>query len=177
MALSTKKQQQNKIKRQQKRKQQLQRKMMPSLAIHECPIEMSLVYERLWDDGVGSITIVRRASNGKLYMGSFLLDVWCLGVKDTFVRSIGREELSHYFSQYPAEHYSAEYCKSLILAAERYGAKNGFKANIDATARRFINNIQEEPGQHSFEFGKDGKPLYVVGPYDQELLPELIDDK
>jgi len=177
MALSTKQQQQKKLKRQEKRKQQLQRKIIPTLAIHECPIEMAVVYERLWDDGIGPVAIIRRASNGKLYMGNFLLDVWYLGVKDVFVRSISREEMSHYFSQHPTQNYSPEYCKSLILAAERYGAENGFKANIDAVARRFIRNIREEPGQHSFQFGKDGAPFYVEGPYDQELLPELMGDR
>ena len=48
----------------------------------------------------------------------------------------------------------------------------GFRANMDDQALRFIANIPVNKDVE-FTFGKDGKPFYVEGPYDFELISKM----
>ena len=50
------------------------------------PIVQTFVGARLWKDGMSSLIIVRQESEGRLICAVFLVDVYCLGVKNAFWR-------------------------------------------------------------------------------------------
>ena len=175
MALSTKRQQQKKARKQQKRKQRSNTLKPAQVSRYLSPIVESLVYRDIWKKGIGTVLIARRLSNGLLLMANYLVDTWCLGVKDAFVREVTREMLDEFLSQQPLEPHPPEYCKALIMSAIEYGKSNGLRPNLDKKSNQMIASIKYVPNKYSFEFGKDGQPLYINGPYDEELLPHMLE--
>src|SRR5438874_191 len=57
------------------------------------PVVQALVGAALWDDGIGYLLIARQESEGQLIIAVFLVDVYCLGVKNAFWRPVTHEEL------------------------------------------------------------------------------------
>ena len=55
--------------------------------IHEC-----LVPTNLFERGIGNLVFSRSLPGGRMALAMFLLDVFCLGVKDTFFAIVGRDE-------------------------------------------------------------------------------------
>ena len=57
------------------------RQIMPntSAPIHEC-----LIPDSLFDMGIGNVIVSRKMPNGFIGAAFFLVDVFCLGVKDAF---------------------------------------------------------------------------------------------
>jgi hypothetical protein len=45
--------------------------------IHEC-----LIPDNLFDSGLGELVVTRRIPNGDIAMSAFVIDVFCLGVKE-----------------------------------------------------------------------------------------------
>src|SRR5215204_5065735 len=56
------------------------------------PIVEALEGESLWRDGMGYLVLSRRMPNGRLAWASFLVDVWCLGVKDAVIEASSHSE-------------------------------------------------------------------------------------
>ena len=54
-----------------------------SLAAH-APIHESLVPASLFEQGIGNLLFSRSLPDGRVALGAFLLDVFCLGVKNAF---------------------------------------------------------------------------------------------
>ena len=46
--------------------------------------------------------------------------------------------------------------------------------NIDKKSKQMISGIKYSPEDYSFEFGKNGEPFYMNGPYDHELIPTML---
>ncbi|NYZ69679.1 hypothetical protein H0A36_27060 [Endozoicomonas sp. SM1973] len=176
MALSQKKLQQKKAKKKQKRVQQIQtQKKANVVSIHQSPIEHSLVHSDIWKAGIGTVLIVRRANDGRLFMGNYLIDTWCLGVKDAFVREVSFAQLDDFLSKHSMDKHTPAYCKALIMSSIEYGKQNNFKPNLDDKSKKFIAAIQYDPSSYQFEFGKEGEAFYISGPHDDELLPNMIE--
>ena len=55
--------------------------------VDKLPVVRALVGSRLWDDGIGHMAIARQESTGGVIVAVFLVDVFCLGVKNAFWRS------------------------------------------------------------------------------------------
>ena len=174
MAISSKRQQQKKAKKQLKRKQRTSALKPIQTSRYLSPIIASYVYRDIWQEGIGTVLIVRRLSNGNLLLANYLVDTWCLGVKDAFVREVSRAMLEQFLSQQPMEPQSPEYCKALVMGAIEYGKTNGLNPNIDKKSKQMIAGIKYTPDRYQFEFGKDGKPFYINGPYDSELIPAML---
>ena len=61
------------------------------------------------------------------------------------------------------------------MSAIEYGKANGLRPNLDKKSKQMIASIKYVPKKYSFEFGKDGQPLYINGPYDEELLSHMLE--
>ena len=57
------------------------------------PVVQALVAAELWDEGIGYLAIARQESEGRLIFASFLVDVYCLGVKNAFWRAGTHQDL------------------------------------------------------------------------------------
>jgi hypothetical protein len=173
MALSHKKLQRKNLKKQKKLKQVKAKKYSQIASPSEWTIDCSLVYEHIWEEGIGAVAIVRRSHDGKYILGNYLIDVWALGLKDSFIRQADPQDIFDHLKQQPMKQESPSYCKALILAACDYSYQNGLRPNINNKCKAFIENISCSRSDFQFEFGKDGKPLYISGPYDGEIIPAM----
>jgi hypothetical protein len=129
-----------------------------------------LVPERLWDVGIGQLILSRRSTlQGQIVCSAFLVDVWCLGVKNALNRILSQgeyDELVDRASMHgPLMQVSPEYFCKLIHQAVDYAQSLGFAPHPDfRKARTMLSDFDPSNCHDTFEFGKDGKPFYVRGP-------------
>ena len=50
------------------------------------PIHCCLVNDALFENGNGNLILVRKAADGRMGVAVFMLDVYCVGVKDVIFR-------------------------------------------------------------------------------------------
>src|SRR5438105_14567096 len=53
-------------------------------AASRCPVLHCWVADSLQEEGIGSVVLSRELSGGRVAVASFLVDAYCLGVKDAF---------------------------------------------------------------------------------------------
>lgn len=115
------------------------------------------------------------ARSAKAQVAGFLLDVWCLGVKNALrpepmTASRLAEHRHAYFDAFEGHvQIPAEVARALVFGAAGYARGLGFDPEADFDAAAAL--LGEPVGPCPIGFGKDGKPFYVNGPYDD---PEAI---
>jgi hypothetical protein len=121
--------------------------------------------------GLGLVVIARVARYNQITFCSYLLDVWCLGVKDampprTVDRAKFKEVAQGLFNLFPKEpqEVSLEVAQGMIFSACEYSESLGFQPHKDFENSRA--HIGEWDGIIRIECGRDGKPFYVSGPND-----------
>ncbi len=135
------------------------------------------------DAQVGGIAVVmtaRPCGRDQLQVCTFLVDTWCLGVKNAMgpkrmrTREFDAARLHHYepwHSQGLA--VPLEMGQHLVLGAVEFARELGFEPHPDF--RRACPALGSWSGPSAITFGKDGRPHYVSGPYDdpQRVLATL----
>jgi hypothetical protein len=123
------------------------------------------------DSGVACVLVALPYGRDRLSVSGYLVDTWCLGVKDALSpRRMGTRELGsfrrQYFGLWESEGIPVplELAQDLVLGAEEYARRLGFGPHRDFTrARRLLGSWD---GPSAITFGRDGKPCYMSGPYD-----------
>ena len=121
--------------------------------------------------GLVSVLVARRHRHDKVSVCGYLADVYCLGVKNALgpmiMDEVGlRRFLDDYFSAYPGDPLEApiELARELVFGSVEFARNLGFDPHPDfAMAREHLGSWTPPS---SITFGRDGKPLYVSGPYD-----------
>jgi hypothetical protein len=127
------------------------------------------------DESVGGLVTALVARRRRHRRGAtvcvYLLDVYCLGVKnamgpDTIDEQALRRLTNHAFSGYETSPVPApiELVRELALGAADYARHLGFAPHPDFKQARLHLGPWAGPG--TITFGRDGKPCYVSGPYD-----------
>jgi tetratricopeptide (TPR) repeat protein len=129
------------------------------------------------ESGLAEVLIVRQTLSLKYVVGVYLVDVFCLGLKNTFVRATFRHaDVRTLFSRFsqPMEEVSYEDARSIILGAVEYARQLGFEPHEEWKISGPIVEV-ERPFRRNFTFGCDGKPLYIQGPDDdaQKIMKKL----
>lgn len=137
---------------------------LASAPVHEC-----LIAESIFETGLGSVWISRKLANGKVSVGVFLLDVFCLGVKNAMLwEYIPVHEYKMMQMMNMGEtlaHAEPSHIKKLVLEAEAYARSLGFKPHKGyETARAILEGIETENCKVQFTFGHKGRPFYIPGP-------------
>lgn len=147
--------------------------------IHEC-----LMSGDLFETGLGHVIVSRRVGAG-VAAGFFLVDVYCLGVKDAA------------FSLYTPGEYEAALdrlttrqlreiepacARKLIEGAVAYAGNLGIRPHKDYyKAAPILGDLDTDRCSQDFEYGKDGLPLYIPGPYDSParitLIRRILEDR
>lgn len=134
------------------------------------PLHLCLIGQDWKESGITSILIARKMPNGNFIVGLYLLDIWCLGIKSTDMKintsnnellSL-KEGIGNTQTLMPI---SYEDVRSLILGGIAFADNLGFTPHPDWMDTQHL----LEPDRSfidKFQFGKDGKPFYVAGPYD-----------
>jgi hypothetical protein len=137
--------------------------------VHEC-----YVSEKLFETGIGHVVVSKLLPNGRIAMAAFLLDVFCLGVKDVYAKAMSAAEFKEHIRLMqrvePLEKREPSYARKLIEAAETWAAGIGFSAPPDyRVARQLFSDILTENCADEFVFGKNGRPFYIQGPHDSQI--------
>lgn len=125
------------------------------------------------DSGFIAVLVVRGMPSGKFCVASYLLDVFCMGVKSTtYLFAISQEELQKFASKIGdtlggLKITSNENAHNHIFGALDYAEDLGIKPDKDwAITSYFLSPDYITDDIDNIEFGKDGKPFYVAGPHD-----------
>jgi hypothetical protein len=142
-------------------------------------IEEALVPENLWDTGIGNLILARRHPSGRLVISCFLVDVFCLGVKNAFWRILGTFEYKDFLLKTEQhgklEKVAPEFFAKLVYSAVEYAHSFGFLPHPDYRhAKMLLNGIDADSCTTTFEFGKDGKPFYIAGPHESLATAKSI---
>jgi hypothetical protein len=147
------------------------------------PFRECLVPGGLFDSGIGSVIVSREARGGMLAVSAFVVDVFCLGVKNAFFRlmteSRYEDELmpsmieSHDGQPFDRVHQAC--VKKLIVGAVDYAEDLGFHAHHDYRgAIALLNDVDAGACPQRIEYGNDGKPFYIRGPKETIRQAEKI---
>jgi hypothetical protein len=139
------------------------------LEIYEC-----VVNEDYKDSGMAIVLVARQHKTGNITFSSFIVDIFCLGVKDAnsaFNRT--EDEYVDYkdqvYSHGPEVPISYDLAHNIIFGAIDYAKKLGFSPHKDWETAQFMLEPKASANVQKIDldFGKDGKPFFMSGPYDK----------
>ena len=135
----------------------------------------------LFDSGCGYLVVSRFKADGRVEAGFFLLDVFCLGVKDAGFHQFSsiadyREILiDRLFPDGNPVRMTPAAARKLTEDAISYARGLGFSPGADyKKASRVFGGITTANCDEQFVFGQNDKPLYIQGPYDSPARVERI---
>lgn len=126
------------------------------------------------DSDIAVVVIARRQPNGNIVFGSYLVDRYCLGLKSTFCNAdippgeFHREYLPDLFraTDEPIG-ISPALAHEIVYGGIEYAAKFGFKPERDFRDSQYVLDPPDaHPRSGGVEFGRNGKPFFIAGPYD-----------
>ncbi|MGB3791040.1 MAG: hypothetical protein WA949_23745 [Phormidesmis sp.] len=121
--------------------------------------------------GLGIVMVVRQQRNG-FAAATFLVDYYCLGIKNASSKKLSNankylqmKEFAFSRFEESVEEIPLRQAQAIVWGAVDYARQLGFEPHKDFEAAKDIlaGDIETLP---VLNFGKDGKPLYVNGPYD-----------
>jgi hypothetical protein len=129
-----------------------------------------------WDEegALAQILVARRSILGQIAVGTFLVDLGCLGVKSAFARlfnsqgeyeqTLRRKVMAHQ-AMMPAD---LNLVAKIIREGIAYARQLGFSPDPDYRQAMWVVGDADPDAcpVHIPLGGKDGKPFYVAGPYD-----------
>lgn len=121
--------------------------------------------------GLANVLIVRQERASRVTACGFLVDVYCLGVKNAvgpMPMGLGAiEDFSRKFFRGfddPAVSCPLDLAQAVVHGAVAYARTLGFEPHPDFDATEPY--LGTPAGPSPIRFGRDGKPFYVSGPYD-----------
>jgi hypothetical protein len=149
-------------------------------AASAAPILHCCMADTIWSTGIGNVLISRKLNDGRVAFAVFLVDVYCLGVKDVFMNILpqaryDRQLYGKMASQFTLQTMKPECARKLVEGAVRYASDLGFPPHADyGSAKPIFGDIRAEDCTHEFVFGKDGQPLFCSGPNDSRARCDQI---
>lgn len=123
-------------------------------------------------DGLVIVAVARREPQGALRVCQYLLDVYCLGVKNTIgPLVIPTDELDGLLADFYHSYRGylpipSELAHQLVWGALAYAETLGFTPPAHSDWRKTRAHLDERPKSIGITFGRDAKPFYVNGPHD-----------
>jgi hypothetical protein len=176
-----KKKQQKALKKRTERKQahRQARGLIPSAALYHLHQARSYPIEGCWirpdwrEHGLAVVVIARRQPDGNLVFGSYMVDYYCLGLKDTYYNvdippaQFRRDYLPKMVRPGLPLEISANLAHEIIYGAIGYAEQFGFHPHADFKRSHYVLDPPEKhPRTGTVEFGYNGQPFYISGPYD-----------
>lgn len=140
------------------------------------------------EEGITNVIVTRERPNGNLVMANFLVDTFCLGVKDAIYKvNLDKDEFDGYLEHLEDEtgvgEVSYNEAHNLIYGAIEFAEEAGIPPAKDFSPACYI--LEEDTDEIpliEYEYGKDGKYVLVVGPDRKEMvwfntLQERLGDK
>lgn len=145
------------------------------------PILDCLISDTLNKDGICTTILSRQLPSGEIAYSVFLVDRYCLGVKDAFggVRFLDeyRQMVEQSDEKLGMKRIDPADLRCLVEQSVEYARGLGLEPHPDyARFSALFGDIDPEQGSFEVEFGKDGKPLFYAGPHDSPQKCQRIID-
>lgn len=115
--------------------------------------------------------VVAREHGSSVSACSYLVDVWCLGVKDCIgPKTMDRRKLPDFArkifnaASQPPVPAPLDLARQVVFGAVDYARGLGFEPHPDFA--KCAGHLGEWSGPSDITFGRDGMPMYVQGPHD-----------
>ena len=181
MAMDARKRQKKLQRKAQKRKQKVTTKkkvqskgLQPAKYI-EHPVFECLMAESIEEVGMGSVLIARETPYAEVAVSAFVVDSWCLGVKEAFFtvmrKTDYRSKLKPMLAKTHEEHgiraVEPACARKFLQQAVAYAEALGFEPAEDYwRAEKLFGDTNAAQCETTFNFGREGRPFYVQGPND-----------
>jgi hypothetical protein len=125
--------------------------------------------------GLSNVVVAHIDDNGDTDAGFFLVDSFCLGVKDAFrmddlIKDELQEIMEERFPEDSMERMHPAWAKKFIEGAVIYAGNLGFAPHRDyRKARRVLSGINDGLCTEMFVYGEGGRPHYIQGALDDDV--------
>jgi hypothetical protein len=135
------------------------------------PIRDCLLHDEILERGNGTLILTRRTGAHQVACAAFMLDTFCVGVKDTAFHLADETEIELIIDEFgqaaPFTPVDPAYARKLLHDLVAYARSLGLEPAADYTVlERMFGDVAAESCETSFEFGKAGRPVYIPGPLD-----------
>jgi hypothetical protein len=151
------------------------RKKARSLPIHEC-----LVTSNWQEDGIAQVVVARKHTNGNITVCMYIVDLYCLGVKNTqYLFNISETEYrekKESFEEIELEPISYTLAHNIVFAGLEFAEEYGFKPHKDFTSitQYMLEEDDEDIELIEIECGKDGQPFFISATYDDKVTVNKV---
>lgn len=155
-------------------------------AAAQYPILHSWATLDVWTQGLGWLCLSRVLPNGSVAYAVFLVDRYCLGVKNAMADITSRFDydtrvVRKMHGTFRSKQLYPACARKLVEEAIAYARALGLHPHADYDqAKLLFGTIDASECTDTFEFGKDGKPFFIAGPKDtpercQKVLQTLLE--
>jgi hypothetical protein len=143
------------------------------------PILECLIPANLFNRGIGNLIFSRSLPDGRVALGMFLLDVFCLGVKNAFLAIVTKDEYNRRRSSWRAaenlQWIEPACLRKLVEGGVAYARELGFNPHADySVAQQIFGDVETAACPSHFEYGRAGKPFYISGPHETATQARTI---
>lgn len=147
-----------------------------SLPIHEV-----LMSANIMDVGKGHVFVTREKKSGAKIIGFFMVDLYCLGLKDTFFREYSQYEYEEFIDEMShveggeMEVVNPNHAFNMIYGAVEYAEDLGLDPHKDFDITEQMLAPVESIEYEDIEFGRNGRPCYFYyhGDRKADILKKL----
>ena len=135
----------------------------------------------IWDsDGITIALVIRQQGNGKYIIGCYILDTYCLGLRESFFKfNMTWEEIEFWYLDINNKveggvyvESTPKYVQGFIKACIQYAETLGLEPHLSFQATKFLLDPMEDIKAIDMMFGYKGRPTYITTP--QEINYKLI---
>jgi hypothetical protein len=152
------------------------RKKARTLPIYEC-----LVRSDWQETKMTTVTVARNHTNGNITVCSYLVDLFCLGVKDSmYLFNVPVPKYEEFKERVNGEMEMTEVdytlAHNIVYAGVEFAEEFGFKPHKDyeSVTKYMLEEDTEDIELIEIECGNDGKPLYMRGPFEDDAKARRI---
>ncbi|MCA9047484.1 MAG: hypothetical protein KDA89_02070 [Planctomycetaceae bacterium] len=145
------------------------------------PVMNAMVSDIESNAGMKVALLARKNAAGRVVGTVFLVDMYCLGVKNVKLFDGTGSDWRSYLEAMSEQHdfttVEPEYVCKLVQGSVAYAKSFGLSPAPDYhRALPIFGDLDPDNCLTEFEFGDNGKPLYIAGPYEDEARQMLIMD-
>ena len=146
----------------------------------KAPVFQCLVAAGMDQGGLGEVVISRRTASGEIAFSLFLVDRYCMGVKDCFGRITSGSQYREFLDQLAERGrimrtIDPSSARRFVEDAVAYAENLGLKPHSDYRAARMIfGDIDPAAATEFFQMGMNGKPYFMSGPFQSAAECQLI---
>lgn len=155
--------------------------------VRNLPIGKCYINPDWQESGMAHIIVTRNRAGGSIVYASFLVDTFCLGVKDAeYAIDLTADDLEdaikHFRSTHEMEETDYEKVHNLIYGAIEFAEEGGIAPVKEFTYASYaLSEDTDDIPLIEYEYGKDGKHLLIIGEDGKErrylpILSERLGD-